>query len=209
VEQRIRRNFFNDIFITAARDPNKSPLKATEVNAREAEKMLRLGPVIERLQYEFLQPVIERCFNIMLRKQLLPELPPDLQEIAGDYNITIVSPLAAAQRAVALNGINAFLSFVGNATQFDQAILDKIDTDAAVDVYGNITGVDRRILRPDEEVRAIRKQRQLQAQRDQQVAEQAMAAQMGGELDAQRAQAAKAQAEAGATLAETQMMGGA
>ena len=41
------------------------------------------------------------------------------------------------------------------------------------------------------------------------MAEQAAAAQMGGELDAQRAQAAKAQAEAGATLTETQMMGGA
>ena len=209
VEQRIRRNFFNDIFLTAARDPNKSPLKATEVNAREAEKMLRLGPVIERLQYEFLQPVIERCFNIMLRKQLLPELSPDLQEIAGDYSITVVSPLAAAQRAVALNGINAFLAFVGNAAQFDQTILDKLDTDATVDVYGDITGVDRRILRSDDEVRAIRKQRQIQAQRDKQAAEQAMAAKMGGELDAQRAQAAKAQAEAGATLAETQMMGGA
>ena len=206
VEQRIQRNFFNDIFLTAARDPNATPYKATEVNAREQEKMLRLGPVIERLQHEFLQPLVERCFNIMLRKELFPPLPPELAMLAGEYNISLVSPLATAQRSVALQGINSFMAFIGQAAQFDQSIMDNIDVDMAAREYADITGVQLGVLRPEEEVQARRQQRQ-QAQAQQAQAEQdAERAVVGSEVDLAQAQAQKTQAEAGQTQLETQQI---
>ena len=204
VEQRIQRNFFNDIFLTAARDPNATPYKATEVNAREQEKMLRLGPVIERLQHEFLQPVIERCFNIMLRKGLLPDLDPALAEMAGDYQINLVSPLATAQRSVALQGINSFMAFIGNAAQFDQQILDNIDVDAAAREYADITGVQLGVLRPEEQVQQIRQQR-VEAQAAQQAKEeQAMAAGLQSQLSAEQAAARKDEAAAAVDMADAQ-----
>jgi len=206
VEQRIQRNFFNDIFLTAARDPNATPYKATEVNAREQEKMLRLGPVIERLQHEFLQPVIERCFNIMLRKEQMPMLDPALAELAGDYEIRLISPLATAQRSVALQGINSFMAFVGQAAQFDQSILDNINVDEAAREYANITGVQLGVLRPQEQVDMIRAQRaeamKAQQQKEQQMQEQAIQAQMNKEM----ADAQKTQAEAGLKQLETQQI---
>ena len=205
VEERIRRNFFNDIFLTAARDPNATPYKATEVTAREQEKMLRLGPVIERLQYELLSPLIERCFNIMLRKELFPPLDPALLEgIGGEYNIMLVSPLATAQRGVALQGINSFLAFLGQAAQFDQQILDNVDTDAAAREYADITGVQLGVLRPQADVDQIRQQRAKAMAAEKRKQEQAAAAQMAGELNLKQAQAAKAQADAAEGLTDSQ-----
>ena len=206
VEQRIQRNFFNDIFLTAARDPNATPYKATEVNAREQEKMLRLGPVIERLQHEFLQPLIERCFNIMLRKQLLPALPPDLAMLAGDYEIKLISPLATAQRSVALQGINSFMAFIGNAAQFDQQILDNVDVDMAAREYADITGVEIGVLRPQEEVQKLRAERE-KAMQEQKQQEQAMA--MAGaqtQLEGERAAARKDEADAAVSQVEATEM---
>jgi hypothetical protein len=204
VEQRLQRTFFNDIFLTAARDPNATPYKATEVNAREQEKMLRLGPVIERLQHEFLQPMIERCFNIMLRKGLMPELDPALAEMAGDYKISLISPLATAQRSVALQGINSFLAFIGQAAQFDQSIMDNVDVDEAAREYADITGVRLGILRPMDQIKKIRDARQQQMVEQQAKEEQAAVAQIGSQVSSDRAMAQKTQAEAGLTQIEAQ-----
>jgi len=206
VEQRIQRNFFNDIFLTASRDPNASPLKATQVNVQEQEKMLRLGPVIERLQHEFLQPVLERCFNIMLRKEKFQELPPELAEMAGDYKITMVSPLATAQRGVALNGINSFMGFIGQAAQFDQTILDNINVDAAAREFADITGVHLGVLRPEEEVAGLRKQRAEAQAAQQKAAMQAEVAQMQSGLGNQDANSRLTSAQAGQVNMETQQM---
>jgi hypothetical protein len=206
VEQRIQRNFFNDIFLTAARDPNATPYKATEVNAREQEKMLRLGPVIERLQHEFLQPVIERCFNIMMRKEMFPELSPDLASMAGDYEIQLISPLATAQRSVALQGINSFMAFIGNAAQFDQSILDNVNIDAAAREYADITGVNIGVLRPEEEVQMIRQQR-AKAEAEQRAKEEQMAmAGMQAQLSSEQAAARKDEAAAALNQIEAQQL---
>lgn len=206
VEQRIQRNFFNDIFLTASRDPNASPLKATQVNVQEQEKMLRLGPVIERLQHEFFMPVIERCFNIMLRKGKFTPLPPEYEDMISDYNISLISPLATAQRSVALQGINSFMAFVAQAAQFDQKILDNIDVDEAAREMANINGVKLGVLRPKEVVEGMRQQRAEAQQKEQQKQEQMAAAQMGSQMNAEVATAQKTQAEAGVAQLEQQQM---
>lgn len=206
VENRIQRNFYNDIFLTASRDPNASPLKARQVDKQDQEGMLRMGPVIERLQHEFLQPVIERCFNIMLRKGLFPEMPQEYAEMVGDYQISLISPLATAQRAVALQGINSFMMFLGQAAQFDQSILDNINVDRAAREYADITGVEMGILREEEQVKQIRAQRQQEMARQQQKAEQLAEAEVGATVEANRAKASRDQAEAGVALVEGQSM---
>jgi regulator of protease activity HflC (stomatin/prohibitin superfamily) len=166
--------------------------------------MLRLGPVIERLQHEFFMPLIERCFNIMLRKGRFAELSPELEQMAGEYQVSLVSPLATAQRGVALQGINSFMAFLGNAAQFDPTILDNIDPDAAAREYADITGVQIGILRPEDEVAKIRKQR-AEAQARQQQAEQAMQAQqMQAQATGMDADARKPSAEANVAQLEAQ-----
>jgi hypothetical protein len=54
-------------------------MTATEVNERQQEKMLQLGPVMERLEQELLNDFIARCIAILLRRGLLPKPPQSIQ----------------------------------------------------------------------------------------------------------------------------------
>lgn len=194
-ENRIRSVFFNDLFLTAARDPNASPLKAAEVYERKEEKLLRIGPVIERLLHEFISPLIERCFNIAARKGLLPPIAPEYAAMLKDYTIEFISPLAQAQKFIASQPINTFLQFIMGAAQVNPEVLDKIDTDMLVDEYADITGVPSIILRPADAVKVIRDDR-----RKQQEAERAKAEQMM--LQNQQLANQKTQAEIAQTYSE-------
>lgn len=206
VENRLEKVFFNDIFLTGSRDPNASPLRTGQVNAMEQEKMLRLGPVIERLQHEFLTPIIERCFNILLRKNLLPQLSPELIEMVGDYTITLTSPLAVAQKSVALNSINSFFGFLGNIAQFDPTVMDNVNPDEAAKDVAEITGVRVGVRRSSDEVKSIRANRQQAAAKEKAKEDAAAAATTNSAVNASDATAQKAQSEAGLNLLEGQQI---
>ena len=62
--KQIGESFYNDVFQVLA-NLDKG-MTATEVSERVAEKLLQLGPVIERMGTEMHQPAIERIFNIMV-----------------------------------------------------------------------------------------------------------------------------------------------
>lgn len=202
VERRIERVFYNDVFLTASRDPNASPLKATEVNVRDDEKMLRLGPVIERLHTEFLSPLIERCFNIMLRAGKFVQLPPQFAQMVSSYDIELVSPLAQAQKMLAARGVQNLLAFTANVAQFNPGVLDKIDTDAAIDEYADISGAPVTVVVPTEAANAVRQQRaQVQAQKEKMAQNVALAqAQGAGALT--QSQVAKNYADAGSSATD-------
>ena len=203
VEARIERNFFNDIFLTGSRDPNASPYKAAEVTVREQEKMLRLGPIVERLQHEVFMPMLERCFNIMLRKKMFKELPKDLAAMAGDYKITLISPLAVAQKAMAMQGINTYMAWLGNAAQFDPTVLDNVDADKAAREVGDISGVGMGIMRPWAAVEKRRKDRAEQQAQEKAKAESLVANEAQNATTQAQAADRVSSATAGKTLAES------
>lgn len=204
VEQRIQRNFYNDVFLSAARDPNASPLKAAQVQAQEQEKLLRLGPVVERLQSEYLTKVIKRCFNILRRREWLPPLDPALEDMAGDFDIELISPMAVAQKAVKSQGVDAFMSFIAQAAQFDQSILDNLNPDLAARDRAEMEGVNLGILRTEEEVAQIRAERAKAMQAQQEAEAQQVQRDEQMYLQSEDAANQKTQAEAGKILAETQ-----
>lgn len=211
VEQRIKRNFFNDIFLIPGRGPDRSPLKATEVTAREQEKMLRLGPVVERLQHEFLQPLIQRCFSILNRSGALPQMPPEYMDMVAQsgfgFTVVLISPMATAQRSVAIQGINSFMAFIANTAQFDQTILDNIDVDEAAREVADITGVELGVLRPEESVAQIRQQRAKAVAEEKAKQEQMQQVALQADLQKQTAETRKTAAEAGQTMMDTTTQG--
>lgn len=128
-----------------------------EVQQRIREGMALLGPVVGRFQQEVLDPIIIRTFNILFRAGLLPPIPDIL---AGrEFTVKYISPLAKAQRENEISGILRTLSTVGEIATFDPKVIDKIDTDKAVDVIGDVIGVTSQIIRDDEEVAEIRQAR--------------------------------------------------
>jgi hypothetical protein len=172
-ERRINASFFVDLFLMLSQSDRRE-ITAREVDERHEEKLLMLGPVLERLHDEMLNVAIDRIFDIMYRRGMIPEAPDALKgmSIRPEY----ISILAQAQRAVAVGGIERFATFVTTLAQFNPEAADKLDFDQVADEYGLSLGVPPTIVRPDEKVRELRDSRAAQQQQAQML-DQAKAAQ--------------------------------
>ncbi|MEN9904239.1 MAG: hypothetical protein RLZZ555_804 [Pseudomonadota bacterium] len=156
VRERIRQAYYADLFLMLAND-NRSGITATEVAERHEEKLLMLGPVLERLHNELLSPLIDIAFDYANRAGILPPPPPELEGM--DLNVEFISVLAQAQRAVATQGMDRLLGTVSQMAAVKPDVLDKLDFDQIVDNYGDAYGVDPKIIVPDDQVAALRQQR--------------------------------------------------
>ncbi len=180
VRERIRGAFSADLFLMLANSTNNA-MTATEVAERHEEKMLMLGPVVERLHSEMLDPLIETTFEHMLAAGIVPPPPPELHGM--DLSVTYVSMLAQAQRAIATNGIDRFVGNLGQVASFKPDVLDKFDSDIWADKYSDMLGVDPEFVVPSDKVALIRNARaqaQAKAQQMAQVEQAASAAQKLG-----------------------------
>lgn len=184
-ERRISRGFYEDLFLMMTQSDRRQ-ITAREVDERHAEKLLMLGPVIERISEEGLDIAIDRTFAIAERNGMLPEPPEALQ--GKNLKIEYISILAQAQKAVATDGIEGLVAFMERAASAQIAggaeptVLDKFDFDQAVDEYADALGTSPKLVRSDDVVQAIREQneRMKQAQAAAQAAQQA--AQTGRDL---------------------------
>lgn len=165
VRERIRSCFFADLFLMLANQTD-TRMTATEVAERHEEKLLMLGPVLERLQNELLDPLIENTFDAIVEAGIAPPPPEELQ--GRPLNVDLIGMLAQAQRAVATNSIDRFVGNLGAVAQFKPEVLDRFNTDRWVEIYSDSLGLDPQIIIPADQAQAIREQRaQAQAQAQQ------------------------------------------
>jgi hypothetical protein len=166
-QDRVNRAFFADLFLMMA-NSDRRQITAREIQERHEEKLLALGPVLERLQNELLRPLIDRTYAIMERRGMLVPAPQELEgeELLIDY----ISMLAQAQKAVATNSIERLMGYVGNLAGLKPESLDKMDFDASIDEYADMVGAPPSLIRSDDDVKADRDAR-AQAQQQQQQAE--------------------------------------
>lgn len=142
-EARVRELLFNDLFLMISQlDTVRT---ATEIDARREEKLIMLGPVIERTQNELLDPAVERTFAIASRiRGVFPIAPPELQGV--NLKVQYVSMLAEAQRAASTAAIERFLGFVGNLMGVHPEAGDIPDWDEALREYGNRLNVPPQVI---------------------------------------------------------------
>lgn len=191
-EGRIGRSLYVDLFLMLA-ESDRRQVTAEEIRAKQEEKMLQLGPVLERLQDELLDPAIDRVFHLMLRRGHLPEPPEELQ--GQELKVEYISPLAQAQKLLGLASLDRTVVFVRGLAELEAlgaSVLDKLDVDQAVDEYSQMVGTSPRVIRSDEDVAKIREARAEQ--------EQAMAA-------AEAAKTAQAGSVAARNLSQTDVAG--
>lgn len=174
VEYRIKRAFFEDLFLMlATTDPYRGADAPTarEIDERHEEKLLALGPVLERTNDELLDPLVDRTFDIMNAAGLLPEPP---QEIEGaNLKVEYISILAQAQKLVGVASTDRFLSTMAPLTELFPEIRNKIAINRVVNSYADSLGVDPRIIVSDEDADAMTAQ---QAQQQQAAADAEQAA---------------------------------
>lgn len=192
VRQRINTTFYVDLFKMLAND-TRSNITAREIAERHEEKLLMLGPVLESLYTELLQPMIEIAFSKMLRAGLFApgqELAPPPELNGQDLDVEFISALAQAQRAVGVQSIDRLIGTIGSLAMLKPEALDKLDADQTVDVYADALGVDPALVVSDDNVALVRKGRAAQQAAAQMAAmaqpakDMATAAKTAGETDA-------------------------
>jgi hypothetical protein len=174
VEARIKDVFFNDLFLMISQlDTVRT---ATEIDARREEKLVMLGPAMDRLQREGLAADIRRIFNIMARTGMFPQMPEIMQR--ADLKIEYISLLADLQRATATTAIERLWGFAGNIGGALPTVLDNLDADATIEEYASLLRVSPRILTSKTQRDQIRQSR-AQAEQQQKLEQDAQAA-VGG-----------------------------
>lgn len=172
----IRRYFFEDLFL-ALTNTTRSQITATEVEERREEKLLALGPVLEQLNQDLLDPLIEIVFEMMLRQGQIPEAPKELEGM--DLKVEYVSIMAQAQKMIGNGALERFFSFAAQVIQANPDSARKVNFDEMLDIYGDGMGIPPKAINSDEAVQAERQaaaqaqQAQMQAQMLQQGADAA------------------------------------
>ncbi|MGJ7092255.1 portal protein [Morganella morganii] len=176
--QIIDHAYFVDLF-RMMQTVNTRSMPVEAVAEMREEKLLMLGPVLQRLDSELLDKLINRTFSVMAENNLLPVPPDEMQGM--QLKVEYISVMAQAQKAIGVSSIERFIGFTSGIGQFKQEALDKINVDETIDAYAASIGVPPSVVATNEQVAQIREQRAQQ---------QAMAQQM------QMAQAAVGGAQA-------------
>jgi hypothetical protein len=155
--------------------PQDGPaMTATEVHARVQLIRQQMGPIFGRLQAEFLQPLIERCFAIAYRAGVFGPAPESLRD--RNFTVKYISPLARAQRLEEVTAIDVFLAGLALVAEQDPTVLDLVDMEQAQREKAQALGVPAKLIRSTDDVTERRKQKQAAQEQQQQ---QAQAAQVG------------------------------
>lgn len=157
-QQRVRRAFYEDLFLMLATSDRRE-ITAREIEERHEEKLLAVGPVLEQLNQDVLDPLIDLVFEYANRQGLIPPAPEELRGM--DLKVEYISVMAQAQKLVGIGSMERLASFTGNlaAQSGDPTVLDKLNVDNLIDRYADRLGTDPDVVRTDEEVAVIREGR--------------------------------------------------
>lgn len=192
IQSRIKITFHNDLF-TGITDL-QTVRTATEIDARREEKLVLLGPVLERI-LTALRMAVDRTWGIGTRGGLMPPPPASIRSAPTHIEVDYISMLALAQRGLATAAIEKAYGFAGNLVGIFPEIKAKFDIYETIDEYADALGVSPKLIVPTKDARAA-----VKAEADAAKAKEdaAMMLQGGGQL-----------ATAGKTLSETEVGGGA
>ena len=179
MEEQRRNSIRNAFYVNQLMMQQGPQMTATEVIQRNEEKMRLLGPVLGRLQSELLKPLIDRAFNILLRKNQFRSAPDFLS--GQDIEIEYVSPLAKAQKSTELQSIMRAIEIMGSLANV-APVFDHVNMDNLVRHLADIVGVPQKILKPKSQLNAERQQKQQQQEQMAQMQQLQQIAQAGGQI---------------------------
>jgi hypothetical protein len=168
VRTRIRSAFFIDQ-LQLREGPQ---MTATEVMQRTEEQLRLLGPILGRQHNELLKPLIDRVFDILFRRGVLPTPPQSLSGVKLEVQYS--SMIARAQKTSELESLNRMFATAAPILQIDQAVVDNFNPDAAIRYIANTLSLPYELMRDEKDVKKIRDARAQEAQAAQAQAQQMM-----------------------------------
>jgi len=195
VRASIERAFFLDLIQLpgpTAPDGDVLRLTATEIAVRQRDRLAIIGPIVARQEAEFLSPLIDRTYNVMVRSGLLPP-PPEVME-GVELKVQYVNPVAIAQRTMELNALGQLIQFHMPLAQIDPTTIKRLNVSRISELSAEILNVPPSAIHTNEEMAEL-----VEAERKAQEEQQMMEAENQRADSAQKMSAAElnmAQAEA-------------
>ena len=169
LRMQIERGFFVE-WMRLPSDPSNPAsagkgITATYVLQQRDEKMRLLSPMLARLQSEFLGPLIDRVFAIMWRQSKakrfgpgawLTPPPPALSGVP--LRVEYVSPIAVAQRASQLEGVDRLVERALQLIQIDQQAGMILSAEGIMRLEQRSLNAPIEALRTPEELQQMRQQ---------------------------------------------------
>ncbi|MBF0188514.1 MAG: head-tail connector protein [Magnetococcales bacterium] len=162
VQQKIYAAFFVDQ-LQLKESPN---MTATEVMARQEERLRMMGPVLGRLQTELLGPLLDRVWGVMWRAGRFMEPPEILSGLP--LRIEYVSPIARAQKQIEAQAVARVYQFAGPIAQHQPEVMKAINGTKLVRHLSELFGLPPSILRSERELEKIKQEEMAMMQQQQQ-----------------------------------------
>lgn len=183
ISMRLEDVMMANIFANMSLETRPAGMTMTEYMDRRRRSAELMGPTVSAYEPRVLNPLIERVFALLDEAGMLPPPPDGLSEWAA-LSVSYQSPMAQMLEQSGAVATAQFMEQVAPLVQVNPEIFDKLDTDQIVDELAQRMGVPASIIRSDEQVAAIRRQR-AEAQAAQQAQAVAMmqteaAAKLGG-----------------------------
>ena len=155
----IDKSFLGEFFRLLS-DPGDR-MTATQVVETLQKEGVLIAPYIGRRETEKAQPIAERELDILMRADQIDPFPPEVLEAGARPVFVMNNPAARMARA---EEVGAFTRWVEIGVQAAAAgapqALDRVNWDQGMQDVGEVLGVKPTHINTDEEVAAIREQRQ-------------------------------------------------
>lgn len=154
VRQQVEAAFFKNVFNLPVRGPE---MTATEVLIRKEEFIRELGSTFGRLESDYLAPMIERSFDLLLRAGLFNPVPEILLE--RDVRFEYVSTIKMIRQQAEAAAVRLWVQELTELVPLDPEVLDIVDFDAVARFSARALDLPTMVVRPLDEVEAKRAER--------------------------------------------------
>ena len=165
VRNNIERAFYLDLLelpSNTAPDGDILRFSATEIAARQRDRLQILGPIVARQESELLGPLVLRTLSMLIRNQKLPTAPPVL--IDAEIKVAYSNPVSVSQRSGELASINQLIQFLVPFAQIDPSIMQSFQPNRVAELAAEILKVSPTVFKTNEERQAEATQQQQQEQ---------------------------------------------
>lgn len=144
-------------------------MTAFEVAQRLEQLQQILGPVVSRFNDELLVPLTMRSIKMLQRNGVILDYPPLIKQVAQvsgtkaiDVEILFSNSLARSQQLSELRNVQQWIQETAMMAQINPEVLDRIDFDEVSEYSAKIRGIPEQMIKSDDDVQAMRQQRQQQ-----------------------------------------------
>jgi hypothetical protein len=169
-EQQIKRMFFNHLFRPLDQYRN---MTATEVQERMTTDLMTLAPFVSRYVEEHVTPVMEHVYYMLAKKNLLPELPQELQD-DPNYEIDYVGRLSLATKSFETMGAINTLRVFGELAQMNPAMMQSLQNVQPDKLFREIWYANSSSMNALKDPEEVLREREIQEQKVEQMREMQM-----------------------------------